>query len=363
MIGFDYPGRVRRLQVSMADRGVDAVLLSVGADLPYFTGYEATQTERLTVLIVRQEGEPVLFVPELEVPRIKPGDFEVRTWGETDDPVSLASGVGGSPSKVAVGDHMWSTFLVRFQKVWAHASWLPASDLTSALRMIKDAEEIGLLREAAHGVDRVMARIPAEVRFAGRTEREVSRQLSEMTIEEGHDFAEFAIVASGPNGASPHHEPGDRVIQDGDLVVCDFGGRQGGYYSDSTRTFSIGEPSAEQVEVHETVRAANAAGREAVAPGVLCLEIDRAARKVIEEAGYGEFFIHRAGHGIGLEVHEHPYMVEGNEVPLEVGMTFSVEPGIYLPGSYGVRIEDVIVCADEGVDNLNDSDRRLPTVG
>ncbi len=362
-MGFDYPGRVRRLQVSMADRGVDMTLLSVGADLPYFTGYEAMQTERLTVFVVRAEGEPVLFVPELEAPRVKPGEFEVRTWGETDDPVSLASGICGSPSTVAVGDHMWSTFLISFQKELPHASWLIASELTGGLRMIKDAKEIELLREAAHGVDRVMARIPKEVRFAGRTEREVSRQLIEMTVEEGHDVAEFAIVASGPNGASPHHEPGDREIQDGDLVVCDFGGRWGGYYSDSTRTFSIGEPSAEQVEVHEIVRAANDAGREAVAPGVLCLEIDRAARKVIEEAGYGEFFIHRTGHGIGLEVHEHPYMVEGNHQPIEPGMSFSLEPGIYLPGRFGVRIEDIVACSVAGLDELNQAERGLKLVG
>ncbi len=361
-MSFDYAGRVHRLQTSMADRGVDAVVLSVGADLPYFTGYEAIQTERLTVLVVRQEGGPVLFVPELEVPRVGPGEFEVRAWGETDDPVALASAVGGSPSKVAVGNHMWSAFLVRFQKQWPHASWLPASDLTGDLRMIKEPAEIELLRQAAHGVDRVMTRIPTEVRFAGRTEREVSRQLSEMTIEEGHDVAEFAIVASGPNGASPHHEPEDRVIQDGDLVVCDFGGRRGGYFSDSTRTFSVGEPSASQIDLHAVVLAANQAARSAIAPGVACEDIDRAARRVIDEAGYGEFFIHRTGHGIGLEVHEHPYMVEGNKAPLETGMTFSVEPGIYIPDLAGVRIEDIVACGDMGADSLNESNRELVVV-
>ena len=361
-MGFDYAGRVRRLQSAMADRGVDAVLLSVGADLPYFTGYEAMQTERLTVLVVRKEGEPVLFVPGLEARRVQPGEFEIRAWGEIDDPVDLASAVGGSPSTVAVGDQMWSTFLVSFQKKWPHASWLVASELTSGLRMIKDTKEIGLLRQAAHGVDRVMARIPDEVRFVGRTEREVSRQLSEMTIEEGHDVAEFAIVASGPNGASPHHQAADRVIRHGDLVVCDFGGRLGGYYSDSTRTFSVGEPSAEQIEIHAVVLAANQAGRSAIAPGVACEEIDRAARRVIDEAGYGEFFIHRTGHGIGLEVHEHPYMVEGNVVPLEVGVTFSVEPGIYIPDLTGVRIEDIVACGDLRADCLNESDRELVAV-
>ena len=346
----------------MLRRGVQVALLSVGADLPYLTGYEAMESERLTVLVIRQEGPPVLLIPELEAPRVKSGGFEVRTWAETSDPVSLAAAVGGSPSRVAVGDPMWSVFLVGFQKKWPHASWLPASELTSELRMRKDPEEIEALRRAAHGVDRVMARIPNEVRFGGRAERAISRQLSEMTVEEGHNQAGFAIVGSGPNGASPHHEPGDRVIEKGDLVVCDFGGRWDGYYSDSTRTFSVGKPSREQVEAHAVVLAANEAGRAVALPGKRCEEVDRAARKVIDDAGYGEYFIHRTGHGIGLEVHEHPYMVEGNERPLESGMTFSVEPGIYLPGRFGVRIEDIVACGDGGADCLNESDRRLVEV-
>ncbi|HSM45460.1 MAG TPA: M24 family metallopeptidase, partial [Acidimicrobiia bacterium] len=173
----------------------------------------------------------------------------------------------------------------------------------------------------------------------------------------------FGIVASGPNGASPHHHGGDRVIEEGDVVVCDFGGRLGGYFSDSTRTFVADAPTAEQVDVHATVLAANQAGREAVGPGVPCEKVDRAARQVIEDAGYGEFFIHRTGHGIGLEVHEHPYIVEGNDLPLELGMTFSIEPGIYLPGSFGVRIEDIVVCTSEGVEVLNQSDRGMVSVG
>ena len=208
-----------------------------------------------------------------------------------------------------------------------------------------------------------MERIPAEVAFAGHTETEVARYLAALTVEEGHDEAEFTIVASGPNGASPHHHPGDRVIEVGDLVVCDFGGRHSGYYSDSTRTFVVGEPGADQTEVHEVVRAANEAGREAIAPGVPCQEIDRAARKVVDDAGFGEYFIHRTGHGIGLEVHEHPYIVEGNEQRLEPGIAFSVEPGIYLPGRFGVRIEDIVVCSDDGVESLNQSHRELISVG
>lgn len=357
-MGFDHAGRVERLQALMTEHDVDATLLSVGADLPYFIGYEAMASERLTVLVVPASGEPSLLIPVLEAPRVTQGDFEMMAWAETDDPVALASTLV-SPQRVAVGDHMWSVFLTRFQRQWPHSDWLPASELTAQLRLCKDEAEVDLLRKAARGVDRVMRRAPTEVAFLGRTEAEVARDLRAMTVEEGHESSESAIVGSGPNGASPHHHAGERIIQEGDVVVCDFGGRWGGYFSDSTRTFVVGEPSAEQLEVHEVVLAANEAGRSIVAPGVQCQEIDRAARSVIEEAGLGDHFIHRTGHGIGLEVHEHPYMVEGNERRLEPGMAFSVEPGVYLPGRYGVRIEDIVVC---GVGSLNESERGLVSV-
>lgn len=347
----------------MGERGVDAVLLSIGADLPYFTGYEATSTERITVLVVPSKGLPTLLVPQLEAPRVEQGHFNLVPWGETDDPIEAAASNLSDVGLAAVGDQMWSAFLVGFQKQWPHADWIAASALTKDLRMRKAPEEIEALRQAAHAVDRVMGRLPSEVPFAGRTERDVARQIGDLVVEEGHDLASFAIVGSGPNGASPHHEAGERVIRDGDLVVCDFGGRWTGYYSDSTRTFAVGEPTSEQMAVHRVVEEANAAGRAAVRPGVPCEAIDRAARSVIDEAGFGDYFVHRTGHGIGLDVHEHPYMVEGNELQLEVGMTFSVEPGIYLPGRFGVRIEDIVACGGDGSDVLNQSERGLVIVG
>jgi Xaa-Pro aminopeptidase len=358
----DYSTRVERLQAEMSRTDTDVVLLSVGSDLPYFTGYEAMPSERLTMLAVPSNGRPSLFLPTLEAPRVPEGAFDVVPWDEPEDPVSLVVEAVGEPRKAAIGDHTWAAFLVDIQVQLTNTKWTKSSPITSKLRVIKDAKEISLLRAAAEAVDRVLARVPQEVEFAGRTEAEVSRQLGVMTVEEGHDEATFGIVASGPNGASPHHEPGTRVIQVGDLVVCDFGGRLGGYCSDVTRTFSVGEPSEKQIEVHAAVMAANQAGRDAVAPGVPCQEVDRAARRVIDEAGYGEFFIHRTGHGIGLEVHEHPYMVEGNATVLEEGNAFSVEPGIYLPGEFGVRIEDIVACGLVAVDDLNRADRSLRTV-
>lgn len=361
-MAFDYPGRLERLEGAMAEQSIDVVLLSIGADLRYFIGYEAEPSERLTVLVVRPERVPVLFVPALEAPKVRAGEFEVVPWGETDSPVRMAAEVAGSPQTVAVDSRMWSAFLIEFQKQLTNVDWKPASELTRALRMRKDMIEIEELRRAARGVDLVMGRIPDSVKFAGRSEREVARDLAAMTVEVGHDSSEFTIVGSGPNGASPHHEPGPRIIDEGDLVVCDFGGRWDGYYSDSTRTFCVGEPSVGQAEVHEVVRAANTAGRAAVAPGVPCEEIDNVTRAVIDDAGYGEFFVHRTGHGIGLEVHEHPYIVRGNRLPLEQGMTFSIEPGIYLPGRLGIRIEDIVACDEAGADTLNGAERSLLVV-
>jgi Xaa-Pro aminopeptidase len=258
---------------------------------------------------------------------------------------------------------MWSVFLTRFQTRWPDAAWVPASDLTGALRIRKDAGEVALLRSAAEAVDRVMTAIPGKVGFRGRTEKAIGRDLAELLVAEGHDEAMFTIVASGPNGASPHHDPGQRVVEPGDLIVCDIGGRIGGYYSDCTRTFVVGDPAPEPSEAHAAVLAAGEAGKAAIRPGVACQEVDRAARQVITDAGLGDYFIHRTGHGIGLEVHEDPYMVEGNEAVIEPGMAFSVEPGVYLPGRFGVRIEDIVVCDELVADVLNSSTRDLMPVG
>ena len=360
---FDHRRRVELLQGLMADRGVDAMLLAVGADLPYFTGYEAMASERLTMAVIRPDATPTLVIPHLEVPRVEAEGIVVEGWGETDDPVERVARLCRGAATVAIGDQTWSVFLVRLLGSLPNAVWSPASEITSVLRVRKDPAEIGELRMAAAAADRVLERVADEIGFEGRRETEVATDLARMTIEEGHDTSEFSIVASGPNAASPHHDPGDRVIIRGDLVVCDFGGKAGGYHSDVTRTFSVGDPDPLQREIHAVVAAANEAGRAASRPGVACQEVDRAARRVVVEAGYGEYFMHRTGHGIGLDVHEHPYLVEGNQTLLEEGMTFSVEPGIYLPGRFGVRIEDIVACVGDGADDLNQAPRRLVVVG
>ena len=346
----------------MGERGVDVALLSVGSDLPYLTGYTAMPLERLTMLVVPSDGEATLVVPKLEAPRVEPGRFQIHPWSETEDPIAIVTRLAGRPAVAAIGDQTWSVFLVELLSRMTDTTFVPASEVMSELRIIKSADEIASLRAAAEAVDRVLTRIPEEIALAGSTERQVARRITEMVIEEGHQSAEFWIVASGPNAASPHHEPGERVVDRGDSVILDFGGKLDGYCSDVSRTFSVGPPSPKLREVHAVVLEAQAAGRAAARPGEPCEVVDAAARSVIEDAGYAEYFIHRTGHGIGMDAHEHPYLVAGNDRLLEPGMAFSIEPGIYLPGELGVRIEDICVATDGVVDTLNQADRSLVEV-
>ncbi|HEY6891917.1 MAG TPA: M24 family metallopeptidase, partial [Solirubrobacter sp.] len=229
------------------------------------------------------------------------------------------------------------------------------------LRAVKDADEIERLTIAGAAADASLEEI-VKVQFSGRTENEVAADLAALLRKHGHSQVDFTVVGSGPNGANPHHEAGDRTIEQGDMVVLDFGGLKDGYGSDTTRTVHVGEPTDEEREVYDVVRRANQAGFEAVLPGIACQEIDRAARKVISDAGYGEYFIHRVGHGIGLTTHEPPYMVEGEEHLIEPGMCFSIEPGIYLPQRFGVRIEDIVVATEDGGRRLNNTHRDLRIV-
>ena len=358
----------------MTDLGMDALLLSHGADLPWLTGYHAMPLERLTVLVVTVGGDAVLVVPELEAPRVpEAGDlFELRPWSELEDPIDIASRIVGNRAKVDVGisDRAWATSLLGFQARLAGASWHPASKVTSELRAMKDDTEIACLRAASAAADRVAEALRAgEIHLLGRTESQVSEDLSARLIAEGHEHVNFAIVGSGPNGASPHHHAGSRVIEHGDLVVCDFGGSLAmegdiGYCSDITRVVAVGEPAdKEAVHCYEVLRRAQQAGVDAVAPGVRAESVDAAARRVIGDAGLGEKFIHRTGHGIGIEEHEDPYIVKGNETLLKAGHCFSIEPGIYLTGRFGMRLEDIVAVTDEGVESLNNADHSMIMIG
>ncbi len=349
--------RFAAVRTAMEERGIDALLVSVGSDLPYLTGYRAMPLERITALVVPAIGDPVLFVPELEAPRVHTA-VEVRPWGETADPFDRIAGALPDRGVIAVGDQMWSSFLIAIQARLPGAGFVDAESLLAPLRMITGVAAIAALRDAAHAVDDVADHL-STVRFSGRTEREMSRIVSDLVLASGHESVSFAIVAAGANGASPHHEASDQNIQPGDAVVVDFGGRMRGYGSDTTRMYCVGETPEGFGEAYEVLDRAQSAAVESVRPGTTAEAIDAAARSIISDGGYGELFIHRTGHGIGLDAHEQPYIVQGNVEPIRPGMAFSIEPGIYLPGRWGMRIEDIVVVTDDGVERLNRSSRAL----
>jgi Xaa-Pro aminopeptidase len=320
--------------------------------------------------VLTANGDAVLVVPELEAAKVPgAGDlFELRPWSELEDPVEVACRIVGSGAGLEVGisDRAWATSLLAFQSRLTGASWQTASKVTSDLRALKDETEIACLRAASAAADRVAAALQdGDVEIFGRSEAQVSEDLSARLIAEGHQHVNFAIVGSGPNGASPHHDAGPRVIERGDVVVCDFGGSlafegEVGYCSDITRVVVAGEPSEPlALDYYQVLRRAQKAGVDAIAPGVTAESVDEAARRVIEDAGLGDRFIHRTGHGIGIEEHEDPYIVKGNETVLQAGHCFSVEPGIYLSGRFGLRLEDIVAVTDDGVESLNNADHSI----
>ncbi|WP_439677654.1 M24 family metallopeptidase [Embleya sp. MST-111070] len=355
-----YPtDRLGRAQKAAADAGLDALLVSPGADLRYLTGYEALPLERLTCLVVPVTAEPFLVVPGLERPAALASPagalgIDVLGWAETDDPYALiAQRLPAQVARVGLDNHMWAEKVLAFRTALPTAEQSLAGDVLRELRMRKSAAEVEALRRAGAAIDRVHARVGEWLR-AGRTEREVGADIADAIIAEGHIRVDFVIVGSGPNAASPHHELSDRVIETGDVVVVDIGGTtEDGYCSDETRTYAVGEPPAEFRAYYDVLERAQAAQLAAVRPGLTCEELDAVGRDIITEAGYGEYFIHRTGHGIGLESHEHPYIVQGNKLPLEPGMAFSIEPGIYIPDTHGARIEDIVICGENGGDPMN----------
>ena len=373
--GRQFGDRLARARAGLLGKGAGALLIGIGSDLRYLTGYAAHPLERLTMLVLPGSGSASLVAPRLEAmaaaasPAGAADLVEVVAWDETDNPHELVAGLlatsGVDPAaRLLVDPGLWAMHVLALQRALPGRDFGLATEVTRELRMVKSADEVERLRRAAHAADRVVTQIAAG-RLVGRTESDVSREVRERLIAEGHAAAPFAIVASGPNSASPHHDAGERTIQPGDPIVLDIGGILDGYGSDTTRTLWVtgGDaghaPSPEFLAVFDLVRRAHADATAAVRPGIACGELDGIARSVIADGGYGEAFIHRLGHGIGLEGHEEPYLVAGNDEPLRAGFAFSIEPGIYLAGRFGVRIEDIVVCTDTGPDVLNETPRNL----
>lgn len=356
------PDRLTHARKATADAGVGALLITPGPDLRWLTGYQALPLERLTCLVLAGDAEPFMVAPRLEVPSVEAAGVaglgvEVVGWGETDDPYAEIAGRVGKVSSVGLTNRMWAEQVLRFRAALPGADQTLASDVLSELRLRKSPEEVDALRRAGQAIDRVHQRM-AEFLRPGLTERQAGRAIGAAILEEGHETVDFVIVGSGPNGASPHHETSDRVMQTGDVVVVDIGGTTGeGYCSDCTRTYTLGEPPAEFRDYFPVLLAGQVAACDQVKPGVTAESVDAAARDVITAGGYGEAFIHRTGHGIGVETHEEPYIVAGNGRQLEPGMAFSIEPGIYLAGRHGARIEDIVVVTGDGIERLNVTDR------
>ncbi|HJR36777.1 MAG TPA: Xaa-Pro peptidase family protein [Nocardioidaceae bacterium] len=362
----DYAVRMRRARADATNAGLHGLLVTPGPELFWLTGYRPTAiTERLTVLVLVPDREPILLVPTLERPDAEGAlgapSLTIVDWADGEDPFSRAGAFVRDRATMGISDSAWAMHLLGLQDALPGSSYRSLSQSLPMLRAVKDANELARLAAAGAAADATYEEI-LKVQFAGRKETDVAEDLGRLLREFGHEQVDFTVVGSGPNGANPHHEAGDRTIEIGDTVVLDFGGLMYGYGSDTSRTVCVGEPSAVVQAVHETVQLAQQAGVEAVRPGVACQEIDRAARKVITDAGYGEQFIHRTGHGIGTTTHEPPYMIEGEEQALVPGMCFSVEPGVYLPGEFGVRIEDILTVTEVGGRRLNNTVRDLRIV-
>ncbi|MEU1284360.1 aminopeptidase P family protein [Kitasatospora sp. NPDC005856] len=363
----DHAARMARATAEATAAGLAGLVVAPGPDLAYLCGYSPTAiTERLTTLVLTAGREPALVVPKLERPDAEKavGAPAVRLldWSDGEDPLATAGPLLDPTGRYGVSDNTWALHLLGFQAALPGVSFTSLTDSLPMLRAVKDTEELNRLAAAGGAADAAYRGI-LEVEFAGRRETDVAADLGALLIQYGHSQVDFTVVGSGPNGANPHHEAGDRVIRTGDTVVLDFGGLRDGYGSDTTRTVHVGADVPEEVRtVHELVRLAQQTAFEAVRPGVACQEIDRIARRVITEGGYGEYFIHRTGHGIGTTTHEPPYLVEGEERPLVPGMCFSIEPGIYLPGRFGVRIEDIVTVTPTGGRRFNNTPHELGIV-
>ena len=361
-----YARRLAAAAAGAAQVGLAGLVVTPGYDLRYLIGSRAQTFERLTALVIPATGAPVMVIPRLELASLRDsavGDLglTVQDWVDGENPGDLVAVALGGHARIAVTDSMPALHLLPLAERLGAVPVL-GTEIMAGLRMIKDPAEIDALRTAGAAIDRVHARVPGFL-APGRTEAQVAADITEAIVAEGHSEAAFVIVGSGPHGADPHHECSDRVLQRGDIVVVDIGGPvEPGYNSDSTRTYSLGEPSPEIAAQYAVLQRAQAAAVASVRPGVTAEQVDAAARDVLADAGLAEYFVHRTGHGIGLSVHEEPYIVAGNDLSLAEGMAFSVEPGIYLPGQWGARIEDIVIVTADGAISVNDRPHELTVV-
>ena len=359
--------RTDAVQSGLSDTDADALVCVPGRTLQYLTGFDEPQRDRHFLFVVPATGDPTAFVPSLSAAQFRRETWvrSIDTWADADDPVAALDalfddlGVPETPH-LLVDDTMWATVLQDIRSIRPGATIGLASDVVAELRIRKDDAELDALRRAGRVADDALGALRDLGSDAvGLTETELAAEIESLLHAAGGDGVSFdPIVGSGPNGAMPHHTHGDRVIEAGDPVVLDFGTRVDGYPSDQTRTLVFdGDPNERVREVHNLVRRAQAAAVDAVEPGATAAAVDDAARSVIEAAGYGDAFIHRTGHGVGLDVHEPPFIAADNDTELRPGMTFSVEPGVYLDGEFGVRIEDIVTVTDDGCERLNRTSR------
>lgn len=363
-----YRNRIQHVSNSLKDKSIEAMLVTPGSDLSYLTGYHAVPLERLTVLVLARGHDPFMIVPLLEKSTAEASPFgktgwDIIAWGENDDPYSLITSRIGEPhGLLALDNHMWAERVLILQERFPDAKCVTATHILNEIRVRKTPHELESLREAAAAIDRVHAKVPSVLQV-GRTEREVGKDIGELIIAEGHQRIDFIIVASGPNGASPHHELSDRVIQPGDAVVVDIGGTMpSGYCSDCTRTYSMGQPDPEFLSRYQVLQRAQEMSTRAVHDGAVSHDIDAAGRGELDKFGLGKYFIHRTGHGIGLDTHEEPYIGIENQTIIKNGMVFSIEPGFYVEGVHGARIEDIVICTPLGPETLNKQPRDLTII-
>ena len=361
-----YAQRLHAAQKAAAEKGIDLLLIGTGPDFAYLTGSWVSSHERLTVLVVPQRGTAWIAAPNTDITDIKAApvgelDVELRGWNDGENPYELAlRGAGDGLGKVALGQSLTADHVLRFQELLPHASYELATYALAELFTRKDEAEIAELRKAGHAIDAVHAQVP-QLLQAGRTEAEVAHELEKLILQE-HSVIDFVIVGSGPNGANPHHSFSDRVLAEGEPVVVDIGGTlPSGYHSDCTRTYVVGgdisKAPRDFQDAYAVLADAQGAARAAAHPGSTAADIDAITRQAISAAGWGDYFVHRTGHGIGLSTHEEPFIMEGNDLALEEGMAFSIEPGIYLEGKWGMRLEDIVVLTNDGYESLNQAPR------